>query len=40
MIGHAESESSGMKLLAMKLDQAYPELPVTFVGEQPVYNVL
>ncbi|MEW4428727.1 Nif3-like dinuclear metal center hexameric protein [Paenibacillus pabuli] len=40
MIGHAESESSGMKFLAMKLDQAYPELPVTFVGEQPVYNVL
>ncbi|MEO2203710.1 Nif3-like dinuclear metal center hexameric protein [Paenibacillus pabuli] len=40
MMGHAESEASGMKLLATRLDEDLPGLPVTFVGEQPVYNVL
>ncbi|NUU76657.1 Nif3-like dinuclear metal center hexameric protein [Paenibacillus xylanilyticus] len=40
MMGHAESEAAGMKLLAARLDQAFPRLPVHFVGEQPVYKVL
>lgn len=40
MMGHAESEASGMKLLAQRLAQNFPELPIHFVGEQPVYKVL
>ncbi|MFB8373947.1 Nif3-like dinuclear metal center hexameric protein [Paenibacillus taichungensis] len=40
MIGHAESEASGMKLLSERLAMAYPELPVHFIGEQPVFKVL
>ncbi|UPK46618.1 Nif3-like dinuclear metal center hexameric protein [Paenibacillus pabuli] len=40
MIGHAESEASGMKLLSEKLARAFPELPVHYVGEQPVFQVL
>jgi putative NIF3 family GTP cyclohydrolase 1 type 2 len=40
MIGHAESEASGMKLLSERLAAAFPELAVHFIGEQPVYQVL
>ncbi|MGC5771855.1 Nif3-like dinuclear metal center hexameric protein [Paenibacillus pabuli] len=40
MIGHAESEAAGMKLLSERLAAAFPELPVHFVGEQPVFQVL
>jgi putative NIF3 family GTP cyclohydrolase 1 type 2 len=40
MIGHAESEASGMKLLSERLTAAYPELPFHFIGEQPVFQVL
>lgn len=40
MMGHAESEASGMKLLADKVAERFPELPVRFVSERPVYTVL
>ncbi|SLJ95565.1 MULTISPECIES: Nif3-like dinuclear metal center hexameric protein [unclassified Paenibacillus] len=40
MIGHAESEASGMKLLSERLATAFAELPVHFIGEQPVFQVL
>ncbi|MFC9708413.1 Nif3-like dinuclear metal center hexameric protein [Paenibacillus sp. NPDC056933] len=40
MMGHAESEASGMKMLAERMAKNFPELPVHFVGEQPVYRVL
>ncbi|WP_440119207.1 Nif3-like dinuclear metal center hexameric protein [Paenibacillus sp. QZ-Y1] len=40
MMGHAESEASGMKLLSQRLAKNFPELPIHFVGEQPVYKVL
>lgn len=40
MLGHAESEMPGMKLLAEELSQQYPQLPVHFVSDQPVYGIL
>ncbi|MEC0124876.1 Nif3-like dinuclear metal center hexameric protein [Paenibacillus pabuli] len=40
MMGHAESEASGMQMLAERLTKNFPDLPVHFVGEQPVYRVL
>lgn len=39
MVGHAESEAPGMKLLADRLNESFPELTITFVKEQPVFNV-
>ncbi|WP_260989790.1 Nif3-like dinuclear metal center hexameric protein [Paenibacillus xylanexedens] len=39
MVGHAESEAPGMKLLANRLKESFPELKVTFVKEQPVFKV-
>lgn len=40
MMGHAESEASGMKLLADRLAERFPELSVRFVNEKPVYTVI
>ncbi|WFR61489.1 Nif3-like dinuclear metal center hexameric protein [Paenibacillus amylolyticus] len=40
MLGHAESEASGMKLLADRLAEQFTELTVHFVGERPVYTVI
>jgi putative NIF3 family GTP cyclohydrolase 1 type 2 len=39
MVGHAESEAPGMKLLADRLNECFPEIKVTFVKEQPVFKV-
>ncbi|PQP81209.1 transcriptional regulator [Paenibacillus sp. PCH8] len=40
MMGHAESEASGMKLLADRLRERFSELNVHFADERPVYTVL
>lgn len=40
MLGHAESEAPGMKLLAGRLSQQLPGLPVHFVQERPVFQIV
>jgi putative NIF3 family GTP cyclohydrolase 1 type 2 len=37
MIGHAESEAPGMRLLARRLAAAFPHLPVRNADEEPVF---
>jgi len=39
-IGHAESEMPGMRALAERLKRYYPQLPVAFIPNEPVYRVL
>ncbi|GGG04390.1 Nif3-like dinuclear metal center hexameric protein [Paenibacillus abyssi] len=38
VLGHAESEEPGMKLLADLLQRQFPEIPVHFVREKPVFQ--
>lgn len=40
MVGHAESEAPGMKLLADRLAIAFPAVEVSFVKERPVFEVI
>jgi putative NIF3 family GTP cyclohydrolase 1 type 2 len=40
MLGHAESEAPGMKLLAERLLQQFPELPICFVQDRPVFQIV
>ncbi|WP_028530933.1 Nif3-like dinuclear metal center hexameric protein [Paenibacillus sp. HW567] len=40
MLGHAESEAPGMKYLAEQLALQYPGLPVHFVAERPVFQIV
>ncbi|WP_342478555.1 Nif3-like dinuclear metal center hexameric protein [Paenibacillus sp. FSL H7-0350] len=40
MLGHAESEAPGMKLLAERLSRQFPEVPVRFIPEQPVFQIV
>ncbi|MBU5351376.1 Nif3-like dinuclear metal center hexameric protein [Paenibacillus barcinonensis] len=40
MVGHAESEAPGMKLLADRLAAAFPAVEVSFVKERPVFEVI
>ncbi|MGO4729445.1 Nif3-like dinuclear metal center hexameric protein [Paenibacillus sp. 2KB_22] len=40
MMGHAESEAPGMNLLADRLAGRFPQLPVRFVGEKPLYTII
>ncbi|WP_405115254.1 Nif3-like dinuclear metal center hexameric protein [Paenibacillus sp. FSL K6-1217] len=40
MLGHAESEAPGMKLLAERLSRQFPEVPVHFIPEQPVFQIV
>ncbi|MEK3901989.1 Nif3-like dinuclear metal center hexameric protein [Paenibacillus sp. FSL R7-0179] len=40
MLGHAESEAPGMKLLAERLSRRFPEMPVHFIPEQPVFQIV
>lgn len=39
-IGHAESEAPGMKRLAAMLQAKYPDVPVHFVADRPVFELL
>jgi putative NIF3 family GTP cyclohydrolase 1 type 2 len=38
VIGHAESEQSGMKLLAERVQQQFPDIPVRFVANEAVFR--
>ncbi|MBW5445341.1 transcriptional regulator [Cohnella sp. CFH 77786] len=40
VLGHAESEEPGMKLLADRLQTKYPGIPVHFLKEEPVFRVI
>ncbi|MDD9266143.1 Nif3-like dinuclear metal center hexameric protein [Paenibacillus sp. MAHUQ-63] len=40
MLGHAESEASGMRYLADRLAARFPDLPVHYLEEQPVFHSL
>lgn len=40
MLGHAESEAPGMKLLASRLAGQFPEVPVHYIQEKPVFQIL
>lgn len=40
VLGHAESEEPGMEFLANKLTSMYPEIPVHYVKERPIFQVL
>ncbi|MNN73666.1 NIF3 (NGG1p interacting factor 3) [compost metagenome] len=39
MLGHAESEAPGMKYLAGLLSAQFPDVPVHFVQDQPVFQI-
>lgn len=40
MLGHAESEAPGMKLLAQRLALQFPDVPVHYIQEHPVYQIV
>ncbi|AIQ48509.1 transcriptional regulator [Paenibacillus sp. FSL R7-0273] len=40
MLGHAESEAPGMKLLAERLAAQFPAVPVHYIPERPVFEVI
>ncbi|AIQ42711.1 Nif3-like dinuclear metal center hexameric protein [Paenibacillus sp. FSL R5-0912] len=40
MLGHAESEAPGMKLLAQRLALQFPDVPVHYIQEQPVFQIV
>lgn len=40
MLGHAESEAPGMKAVAERLSAQLPGLPIHFVKEQPVFQIV
>lgn len=40
VVGHTESEVPGMRLLAERLRESFPGVPVDYVEEQPLFQVL
>ncbi|PLS01081.1 Nif3-like dinuclear metal center hexameric protein [Neobacillus cucumis] len=40
VLGHAESEAPGMKYLAGRIQTLFPEIPVHFISEKPLFQVL
>ncbi len=40
VLGHAESEESGMKYLAQQIKKIFPHIPVHFIPEKPVFQVI
>lgn len=40
VLGHAQSEEPGMKWLADHIQQHFPDVPVRFVAERPIFQVL
>lgn len=40
MLGHAESEAPGMKQLAERLAAQFPAVPVRYIPERPVFEVI
>lgn len=39
-LGHAESEMPGMRLLAGRLQERFPALPVRFLADEPVFRTV
>jgi len=40
LIGHAASEEPGMRALAVKLREALPDIPVRFIADRPVFQIV
>ncbi|WP_077620790.1 Nif3-like dinuclear metal center hexameric protein [Bacillus sinesaloumensis] len=40
VLGHAESEESGMKYLAQSIQENFPSVPTHFIPTAPLFNVL
>ncbi|MDK2902280.1 MAG: hypothetical protein PWQ93_199 [Clostridiales bacterium] len=40
VLGHAESEAPGMKYLAGCLQNKFPDIPVYFIAETPIFKIL
>ncbi len=40
VLGHAESEEPGMKYLAQQIKKIYPHIPVHFIPESPLFQVI
>lgn len=40
MLGHAESESPGMRRLAEQLSRSFPTIPVHYIQDQPIFQIL
>lgn len=40
VLGHAESEGAGMKYMANWIQQLYPNIPVHFIPEKPIFQIL
>jgi putative NIF3 family GTP cyclohydrolase 1 type 2 len=40
VLGHAESEAQAMNYLAEKLQEKFPSVPVHFIAQAPVFNIL
>lgn len=40
VMGHAESEEPGMKYLAQWMKTIFPDLPICFIPEKPVFHVI
>ena len=38
-LGHAESEMPGMKYIAEMLKQSFPDIPVKFIPQAPVFKI-
>ncbi|MBS4194132.1 Nif3-like dinuclear metal center hexameric protein [Lederbergia citri] len=39
-LGHAESEKAGMEYIAQKIQTLFPSIPVHFIEEKPVFEIL
>ncbi|MCR2822871.1 Nif3-like dinuclear metal center hexameric protein [Lederbergia panacisoli] len=39
-LGHAESEKAGMEYLAQNIQSLFPNIPVHFIEEKPVFQIL
>ncbi|WP_297988012.1 Nif3-like dinuclear metal center hexameric protein [Anoxybacillus sp.] len=40
VLGHSESEEPGMKYLAEQLQSTFPNIPVHFIDERPVFQIV
>jgi putative NIF3 family GTP cyclohydrolase 1 type 2 len=40
VLGHAESEEAGMRFLAKRLHDKYPNIPIHFLSDMPIFQVI
>lgn len=40
VLGHAESEAAGMRLLAVQLQRQWPDVPIHFIPVPPIYQII